>query len=347
MPTPTTNRLLLCALLALSTPCRAADKSRTLPEGVDVKTHFGWPNCLVLEAADPEVRAIVAPAVGGRIVHYSLKGGNIIFENPGSEGKTLANTKDVFWVGGYQCDLGPELRGIPDHKMLWAGQYEGAARKDYTATVISEPDAALGIQTGKEIVIDPEAGHLGIMQWMKNVSDKETSFCFWDRTLCKGGGFVFFPLNKKSRFPAKWSIRSKIDEQYVYDGKRPESPNVKVIDDVLVAKTTGSATKVGADSDAGWIAYARDRILFVKYFPYDPKGNYMDGGNSVELYFDQSVAELEPLGPEVKLNPGQTGSFPEQWVLIPLKKSITTFEEARALVRHVPRSPFKGAVRRK
>jgi len=312
-----------------------------------VKTYFGWPNCLVLEAADPEVRAIVAPAVGGRIVHYSHKGNNIIFENPASEGKTLANTKDGFWVGGHQCDLGPELRGIPDHKILWAGQYEGGANKDYTVTVISEPDATLGIQTGKEIVIDPEAGHLGIMQWMKNVSDKETSFCFWDRTLCKGGGFVFFPLNRKSRFPAKWSIRSKIDDQYVYDGKKPDSPNVKVIDDVLVAKTTGSATKVGADSDAGWIAYTRDRILFVKYFPYDPKGKYTDGGNSVELYFDQSVAELEPLSPEVKLNPGQTGSFPEQWVLIPLKKSITTFEEARALVRRVPRSPFKGAVRRK
>ena len=347
MQTSSINRLLLCSLLTLSTLCRAADKSRTSAEGVELKTHFGWPNCLVLEAADPEVRAVVAPAVGGRIIHYSLKGENILFENPGSEGKTLANTKDWFWVGGYQCDLGPELRGIPDHPILWVGPYEGAASKDYTATVTSEPDAALGIQTGKDTLIDAETGHLGITQWMKNVSDKETSFCLWDRTLCKAGGFAFFPLSKKSRFPAKWSLRNKIDDKYIYDGQNPESPNVKVIDDVLVAKTSGSATKVGGDSDAGWIAYARDRILFVKYFPYDPKGNYTDGGNSVELYFDQSIAELEPLSPEVKLKSGETYSFPEQWVLIPLKKSVTTFEQARALVRHLPRSPFKGDNRRR
>ena len=90
--------ILLCALVAFFPLGRAADKSGTLPEGVKVKTYFGWPNCLVLEAADPEVRAIVAPAVGGRIVHYSHKGNNIIFENPASEGKTLANTKDGGWI---------------------------------------------------------------------------------------------------------------------------------------------------------------------------------------------------------------------------------------------------------
>lgn len=345
MNTSFVNRFLIAALLAFSIPCRAADRSKSLPEGIEARTHFGWPNCFELVAADPEVRAVVAPAVGGRIVHYGLKYENIIFENPGSAGKTLANTKDGFWVGGYQCDLGPELRGIPEHQTLWTGQYEGVAGKNYTVTVASESDTALGIQLGKEIVIDPETGHLGITQWMKNVSDKEVAYCLWDRTLCKGGGFAFFPLNKKSRFPARWSIRNKIDAQHVYDGKTPESPNVRIIDGVLVAKTTGSATKVGADSDAGWIAYARDRLLFVKFFPYYPKGDYTDGGNSVELYFDQSVAELEPLSPEVKLKPGETYAFPEQWVLIELKKSVTTFEQARALVKQIPRPPFRGAAR--
>jgi hypothetical protein len=337
--------ILVCAALALAVYCPAADKHVSLPEGIEIKTHTGWANSLFLNAPDPGIRAVVVPAIGGRIVHYSLKGENIIFENPGSEGKTLANTKEWFWVGGYQCDLGPELRGIPDHNTLWVGQHEGVATKDFAVAATSQPDAALGIQMGKEIVIDPETGQLGITQWMKNISDQETSFCLWDRTLCKGGGFAFFPLNKKSRFPAKWSLRHKIDDKEVYDGKTPASPNVKVIDGVLVAKTTGSATKVGADSDAGWIAYARGRLLFVKFFPYVPTGQYSDGGNSVELYFDQSIAELEPLSPEVKLKPGETYAIPEQWVLIELKRSVTTFEQARALVKQVPRPPFRNSAR--
>src|SRR5262245_50342886 len=118
MHAPTATQLLFWSLLVLSIPSRAAENSRPLAEGVAMRPHFGWPNCLVLEAADPEVRAIIAPAVGGRIIQYSLKAENIIFENPGSEGKTLAKTKDWFWVGGYQCDLGPEIRGIPDHPSL-------------------------------------------------------------------------------------------------------------------------------------------------------------------------------------------------------------------------------------
>ena len=31
---------------------------------------------------------------------------------------------------------------------------------------------------------------------------------------------------------------------------------------------------MGADSDAGWIAYMRGRLLFVKYYPYFPNGAY-------------------------------------------------------------------------
>src|SRR5881409_3820023 len=118
-----TKRFLFCALVAFFPLGRAADKSGTLPEGVEVKTYFGWPNCLVLEAADPEVRAIGAPGVGGRVVHYSLQGEDILFESPRSQGKTLFNTKDGLWVGGYQCYLGPELRGIADHPGLWVGPY--------------------------------------------------------------------------------------------------------------------------------------------------------------------------------------------------------------------------------
>ena len=79
----------------------------------------------------------------------------------------------------------------------------------------------------------------------------------------------------------------------------------------------------------------------MKYFPYFPKSDYSDGGNSVELYFDPRVAELEPLSPERKLAPGESHTFPEKWALHQLKEEVTTFEQARALVDKIPPSPFK------
>lgn len=339
------TRLLIQAALWLAlilAPLLQAAETLSTPDGVRWRTYTGWDGSLFLEADDVSVMAVVVPAVGGRILHYGFNGDNLIYEIPAGAGKTLANTPSGLRVGGYQCDIGPEIRGIPNHNNLWMGRYQWNSRKDHTVIVTSEPDATTGIQLEKEIVLDPETGDLGITQRMKNISDKETAFCLWDRTLCQGGGFAFFPLNKKSRFPARWSIRNRIDGKYVYDGAKPASPRVRIIDGVLVAETKGEATKVGADSDGEWIAYAKGKTLFVKYSPFIPAGDYSDGGNSVELYFDERVAELEPLSPEIKLKPNESYTFPEKWTLIRLKDEVTSYEQARALVKKVPPSPFKS-----
>ncbi len=333
------NLLLAAVAVAAQPPATAAETSHVQKKGVSVQTHRGWDECLLMEASG--VQAIVAPAVGGRIIQYSVGGENIIFENPASFGKTLGSSAANFWVGGYQCDIGPELRGLANHEALWMGLYHWQIPKDFTTKVSSERDLNVGVQMEKEIIIEPGTGDLGITQTMRNVSDKEVAYCFWDRTLCKNDGFAFFPLNKKSRFKAGWSLRRTVDGRFVYDGAAPESPKVKIIKGVLVARCEGPATKVGADSDAGWIAYARGRLLFVKYFPYVPGGNYSDGGNSVELYFDESVAELEPLSPEVRLHPKEAYAFPEKWTLIELKEEVLTFEQARAVLKEIPPSPFK------
>ncbi|MBI3415419.1 MAG: DUF4380 domain-containing protein [Verrucomicrobia bacterium] len=333
-------RSLALVCLVVQLPAWAANSAPTPAATIKTNSYTGWSDSLFLNAAG--VQAVVVPAIGGRIVHYSVSGENIIFEIAASAGKTLTNTKTNFWVGGYQCDIGPELRGIPDHPNLWMGAHRGEPYRDNGVKVTSPPDMTVGIQMEKEIVIDPATGDLGITQRMKNVLDRETAFCLWDRTLCKGGGFALLPLNKKSRFAAKWSIRRTIDGKYIYDGDKPASGKVKTLKGVLVAKAEGEATKVGADSDAGWIAYTRGRLLFVKYFPYSPQGNYTDGGNSVELYFDPRVAELEPLSPEIKLRPGESHTLPEKWTLIELDKDVDTFEQARALVKKIPPSPFKN-----
>jgi len=318
---------------------RAAEVPAAPVKGVMVRTFRGWNESLFMEASG--VLTVVVPGIGGRIAYYAVSGENIIFENPSSLGKTLGNTKTNFWVGGYQCDIGPELRGIPEHEALWLGLYRWQTPKDFAVKVTSERDSNVGIQMEKEILIEPGSGDLGIVQTMRNISDKEVAYCLWDRTLCKNDGFALLPLNPKSRFKAGWSLRRTIEGRFVYDGNSPQSPNVKLMKGVLVARCQGPATKVGTDSEAGWIGYVRGRQLFVKYFPCFSDGRYSDGGNSTELYFDESVAELEPLSPEVKLAPNETYSFPEKWTLLELKEEVLTFEQARALVKRIPPSPFK------
>jgi hypothetical protein len=286
------------------------------------------------------------PAIGGRIVQYSLNSEGIIYEHPGAEGKTLAASKGTFFVGGAQVDIGPETRGIPEHPMLWFGPWHWASKRSFALLFNSDSDAITGVQLGRDLVINPEDGALGINSWMKNVSETNISYSIWDRTMCKPAGYVLVPLNRKSRFAAGWRIRNKVDDRFVDESKDLRSPFAKVLDHVLVAKTGGLATRIGADSDAGWIAYARGRLLFVKYFPYESGKSYGDGGSSVSVYFDQSMTEFGPLSPEATLKPGETYAFPEQWILISLKETVTTFEKARALVKKIPDSPFHGRSKR-
>ncbi len=286
-----------------------------------------------------EVRVGLVPEVGGRILEYAFGGENILYQPPGLEGQTLETRKREFSGGGYQCDIGPEIRGIPEHANLWLGNYAWSLRPGSAIELTSRRE--LGIQLSKEFIFDPDSGDLGITQRMKNVSALPVSYCLWDRTVCRGGGFAFFPLSTDSRFPARWSIRRTVDGRFVYDGKSPASTNVQILNGILIAKTKGEATKIGADSRAEWIAYVRGRLLFIKYFPWDKKGSYTDGGNTVELYWDQETAELEPLSPEVKLAPGQSCVFPEKWALHKLDKEITSFEQVREIVARIPPSPFQ------
>jgi len=301
--------------------CAGAPAAR-VPGRVKVEPFQGADPAIHLLAPDAKIVAVAVPQNAGRIVHYALDGESILAPR------------------GYGLDLGPE-RTIPPHPAIWSGRHTWATLGDIV-TVTSERDPAVGLRVGKNIAIDGATGALDLLQRMTNVSDREQAWCFWDRTLCKSGGFCVIPLNSKSKFPAKWVQGTRRGPLWwEYNGVAPSHPGIKILDGMLVAKAQGSEQKVGADSDAGWIAYMRGKILFVKYFPYFPDGNYIDNGISVAHYFNDTIAELEPLSPEARLKPEGEYTFPEHWTLTRLDHEVTTHEEARAVASSIP--PYKFA----
>jgi hypothetical protein len=317
-----------------------AQNLRDLPPGVEVRDYTGWAGCLFLNASEIPVQAVIVPEVGGRIVHYSLTATNILLENSGSQGALLGAKNEDLFLGGYQCDVAAGTRILPAHWQLTEGRQRWQAGASFSAAVFSQPDPALGVALDKEFVLAGDTGELGLVQRLRNVSGQTVQYSLADRTSCKGGGFVLVPLNKKSRFRSRWALARPPGGPVYYDGDHPASPAVSVIDNVLVVQTGGDVTRLGADSDGQWIAYARGRVLFVKYYLFSPGGDYSDGGNSVEVYFDRRVTELDPFSPETKLAPGESFVFPEKWLLLPLAREAATPEEARKLVLKIPPPPF-------
>lgn len=308
------------ALSLLSFVACAAPAAR-IPGVVRVQPYEKADPAIHLIADAAQVVAVAVPQNAGRIVHYSLGGENILTG------------------GGYGLDLGPE-RTIPPHPAIWKGRHTWATLGDIL-TVTSERDPAVGMRVGKNVMIDGRTGALDILQRMTNVSDREQAWCFWDRTLCRSGGYGIIPLGKKSKFPAGWVIGTRRGPLWwEYNGATPSHPGVKVLEGMLVTKCEGKEQKVGADSDAGWIAYVRGRLLFVKYYAYFPDGVYVDNGMSVAHYFNDSIAELEPLSPEARLKPEAEYTWPERWTLTRLDREVTTHEEARAVAERIPPSPW-------
>ena len=294
----------------------------------------GWDDCL--ELTNATARVVVAPAVGGRILHYSRDGGpNILWEDPRAKGETLATVGRWFPVGGYQLDIGPELGNPPRHLPLWLGRYRAEKIDAVTVRVTSPQDEATGILLVKEIKLAPAGAGVSIRQTMKNVGQGDTAYCLWDRTLTPAGGYGFFELNPKSRFRARWSMRRGERRAWRYDGVEPSSPRVRIVGGLLVTIPGEQMEKVGGDCERGWVAGSRDSWLFVKRFPVQPAGDYADGGNRVEIYVDGRVTELEPLSPKVRLAPGESYSFDERWDLRRVEQEVTGADDIPKLLHHV------------
>lgn len=308
-------------------------------KGVQFVNYNGWQNSIIIEAYEAEVEVVIVPAIGGRIMRYELYGESILYENKNAYGVTLDDGGNPFFAGGYQFDIGPENRDYPVSVPIWLGKWEVVKTGDYSVHLRSVADPKASAQLEKEIIVDPENGEIGIVQRIKNIGNNELDFSHWDKTVCRGGGFIVMPLSKSSKFPAGWSLRRKVENIYVYDGIKPSSPNVRVLGKFVVAKADENALKIGSDSDAGWIAYILGSTMFVKYFPVVKGGNYY-GDNVCFAFLSDRIVEFGPVSAKKSVKPGESYDFPEKWTLIQLKETVTEFKQARAAGEKIPPSPF-------
>ena len=129
------------------------------------------------------------------------------------------------------------------------------------------------------------------------------------------------PINPKSKFPKGYAryVWGKEREEKGKDllTEDPSEPRIQVVGDLVTLEAVGEKSlKIGCDSDAGWMAYACDGMLFVKRFRYCPDEVYNDAlGFSVAVYLTGDMCELEPISPQAVLAPGESYSFDEDWWL--------------------------------
>ncbi len=277
--------------------------------------------------------------LGGRLVRYALNGRNILYQEPYPDPTKAKPGRRVRMLAG-RFDIGPEVHPqhpIPRRPVLWRGPWDFKRVGPLAVEIASQKDPATGVQIKRRFELDKSGSHLVVRQTMTNVSDRETAWCFWTRTLAKGGGVCVVPLNPKSKFP-KGFVRYLWGEERKKAGKPfavddPSKPRIRVDGRLVTLEAVGDKSlKIGCDSDAGWMAYARDGLLFVKRFRYFPDATYSDAlGFSVAVYLTGEMCELEPISPEARLRPGQSYTFVEEWWLFDYPKANERPLDAQAV----------------
>ncbi len=338
---PSIARLTAFLLVAAALAAHAQSApSKSNARGISPTPFEGWKDSLLMESRDTPIRAIVTPQIGGRVVFYGPRDRNLLWIDPAAAGKTASTASGPFDPGGFIVDRGPESARLDPASDLLVGPWDASPRKGYVISLRSPEDKTGRVEVERLVMFDPSSGELGFEHRAKNTSERDTTVTLLHRIACQPGGYALLPLSKKSRFSAGWSIRRGEGARKTYDGNKPESEAVQVLDGVLVARTGGPATKIGADSDAQWVAYALGRSLFVVHFPVYPSATYSEGGNSVTLDWDERRTELQPLSAEQRVRSRKTLEFPMKWSIIDLPAEVTSHAEARRLAELVPSSPF-------
>jgi len=301
-------------------------KDKLSRSGTSRMDYRGWANCLRL--GNDKLHMIVTPQYGGRILSFGPGEENLVYEDPCLKGVTLKNRPQAYPADGMTLDVKPEHPA--GHIDLWIGEYTLEQNGPLAVRLTSPADRNLGIQLVRNLQLVPGKMELRLDQFMVNKSNKPVSHALWKRDMMKGGGFAFLPLNPKSALKDGWTVMI----EPLTDAPQPHDPRVTVVDDLLVLQAVGEgkenkAGKIGCDSVAGWLAYARGNWLLIK--AWEPKPPSEGYPYTVEVWFENRICELEPLSPWVTLAPGEKAELNERWYLLPLSVPCGTVQQAVAL----------------
>jgi hypothetical protein len=274
----------------------------------------GYPRCL--ELSNGQVRVVLGPQCGGRVLAYGRGGAEAIALDPAQAGWTWRPGAPELDPWGGRFDVGPE-KTIARHPTLWLGAWGAEPAGDGAVRMTSAVDPATGLRLTRELRLAPDSSHLRCTQTMTNAAGEPLTCCHWGRTLAPGGGIAVFPATPGSRFP----------HGYVqYDASRdglldfaPRDPCVRVRDGLFEVFGPPRHPKLCFDGTGGWLGWLMPSgLLFVKRWPVFPDRVYNDlSAFTLSLWLWQDrVAELEPIGPAERLAPGASASFTEDWWLL-------------------------------
>jgi hypothetical protein len=248
---------------------------------------------------------------GPRLVRLFRRGSseNWLAEVP--QKKVSTPYGDYFFRGGHRLWCAPERMPetyLPDHAGLTVEELPDGIR-------LCQPvEPWTGMRKSITIRLDPCRAALALTHRIENTAAAPVELAPWAITMLKLGGAAILP-QPMGAVDAPGFLPNRHLVLWAYT--RIDDPRLELSDAFIRvhARAELPACKIGYLNRAGWIAYGRDGVWFVKRFAPQTDQPHVDFNCNVEVYCNDEFIELETLAPLVRLEPGQSVTHDETWEL--------------------------------
>jgi hypothetical protein len=274
------------------------------------------------------LRLDVLAGAGPRIVRLSLGD---------SDRNLLAELPDVGWdttEGRYNVRGGHRLWHAPESfPRTYLPYDDGVLIEPFENRLrLTRPADRSGIRTSMLIELDPERPALTVTHTLTNAGLWPVELAPWAITMLPLGGVAVAPTDAAPGPNVLLPDRHLVAWPYT----RWRDPRLTIDDNHVMMRGESllPPCKIGLLSHAGWLAYLRDGVLFVKRFTPQPGATHADRNCNLEIFCNDQFLELESLGPLVLLAPGDHTTHVERWQCYADVPDDSTPEAIAALVDH-------------
>lgn len=266
-----------------------------------------WEDCLRLSNGTVELAATTG--LGPRVLSCGFADGeNLFFTDPDQEPMPQAPQFTVH--GGHRLWHAPEdaeRTYVPDDDPV---EWE---RIDRGVRLVQPTEAETGIRKSVSLRLAGDEPAVEVTHELENAGVWPVELAPWAITVLRAGATAIVPLSRgdngllPDRSVALWPYASLADDRLTVAAEA-----------LQVDQDPGGdgRFKVGASGADEWAACVVDGVGFVTEFAYDEDATYPDRGSAVEVFTDESVLELETLGPMRELAPGESAVHTETWRLV-------------------------------
>ena len=279
----------------------------------EIVAYGGWENNLAV--SNDVCELLITLDVGPRILSFAPKNGRNVFQVSENQ---LGGTEEELWQGrgGHRLWLAPEsfpFSYYPDNAAVDYQTFPNGA-----VSLVAPDEMPQGFSKAMDVCLDPESARVRVVHRLTNVVDEAQTVAPWMLSVMAEGGVAILPQPEMRAHPGMgpgdftpnrslilWPFTDLSDPRFYFGPRFWTLRQDKAL----------GATKIGLNAALPFAAYYLDGTLFTKRFSFHSDALYPDKNSAFEMFSNESIVELETLGPLQTLKPGGVLEAVEEWEL--------------------------------